>query len=424
MKFYIETYGCTANMGNSRETEAALMEMGHLPSSKENADVVIVNTCAVTEKTERRIKRRLRQLQGDRLVIAGCLATALPDALKDMDCRKNVGLLCRSAAQEVAGLFEDNGVLSEDRSYRQDACRQDALRQDARRQDACGIVNIAEGCIGHCSYCLVRKARGSLVSREPGDIADAVSQLVASGCAEIQLAAQDTAAYGLDIGTNLAELLTKINDIPGEFMIRVGMMNPDTVLPILDEMNEAFQIPKVFKFIHIPLQSGSDRILKSMNRRYSSDEFLDIVGSFHESVEDLSVHTDVIAGFPGETEEDFRQTLDIIKLLDPDKVNVTRFSRRPGTPAAEAYDMPDRFKKDRSRRLTRQWMEIAAKKNLRYVGETLKALVTERGRGVTMKARSANYTGIVVPGALKLGCWRKVRIIRSNPFYLEGILLP
>jgi tRNA A37 methylthiotransferase MiaB len=132
----------------------------------------------------------------------------------------------------------------------------------------------------------------------------------------------------------------------------------------------------------------------------------------------------VIAGFPGEAEEDFRQTPDLIKLLDPDKVNVTRFSRRPGTPAAQLYDMPDRFKKDRSRELTRQWKEIAAKKNRRYEGETMKALVTERGRGETMKARSANYTGIVFPGAPQLGVWRKIRILRSNPFYLEGILCP
>ena len=412
MNFYIETYGCTANLGNSKEAEAALIEMGHLSASLEEADIIIVNTCAVTEKTERKIKRRLRQIQGDRLVIAGCLATALPSALEDIECQKVVGLLGRSAAQVVAGLFEDNRVLfwqSPGQSI---------------RQDVCGIVNIAEGCTGHCSYCVVRKARGSLISREPEDVVDVVRRLVASGSAEIQLTAQDTAAYGLDIGTNLAELLMKVNDVQGKFMIRVGMMNPDTVLPILDELIRAFQIPKVFKFIHIPVQSGSDRVLRSMHRRYSSEEFLHIVDAFRRSIEGLSVHTDVIAGFPGEAEEDFRQTLDLIKLLGPDKVNVTRFSRRPGTPAAQLYDMPDRFKKDWSRELTRQWMEIAAKKNRQHEGETMRALVTERGRGETMKARSANYTGIVFPGAPELGDWPKIRIVRSNPFYLEGILLP
>ncbi len=412
MKFHIETYGCTANLGNSKEAEAALLEMGHMSVSLAEAEIVIVNTCAVTEKTERKIKRRLRQIQGDRLVIAGCLAAALPSAVEDIECRKVVGLLGRSAAQEVAGLFEDNRVLfwqSPGQSF---------------RQGACGIVNIAEGCTGHCSYCVVRKARGSLISREPEDVVDAVRRLVASGSAEIQLTAQDTAAYGLDIGTNLAELLMKVNDVPGKFMIRVGMMNPDTVLPILDELIRAFQIPKVFKFIHIPVQSGSDRVLRSMHRRYSSGEFLHIVDAFRRSIEGLSIHTDVIAGFPGEAEEDFRQTLDLIKLLGPDKVNVTRFSRRPDTPAAQLYDMPDRFKKDRSRELTRQWTEIAAKKNRQHEGETMRALVTERGRGETMKARSANYTGIVFPGAPELGDWPKIRIVRSNPFYLEGILLP
>jgi MiaB/RimO family radical SAM methylthiotransferase len=277
MKFYIETYGCTANFGNSSETEVALMEMGHQPSLADEAEIIIVNTCAVTEKTERKILRRLRQLQGSRLVIAGCLATALPTALEDIECRKIVGLLGRSAAEEVAGLFEDNCALfrqSNDLSF---------------RQDACGIVNIAEGCTGQCSYCVVRKARGSLISREPEDVVDAVSRLVASGSVEIQLAAQDTAAYGVDIGTNLAELLMKVNDIPGKFMIRVGMMNPDTVLPILDELIRAFQIPRVFKFIHIPVQSGSDRILRSMHRRYSSEEFLNIIDAFRRVY--LSIRT-------------------------------------------------------------------------------------------------------------------------------------
>ncbi len=407
-------------MGNSKEAEAALMEMGHLPSSEGMADAVIVNTCAVTEKTERKIKRRLRQLQGGRLVIAGCLTTALPDALEDIECCKMVGLLGRSAALEVSSLFEDGSALfGGGLGVVRDRCP-----DRSSRQDACGIVNIAEGCVGHCSYCVVKKARGGLISREPEEVADEVERLVASGFAEIQLAAQDTAAYGLDIGTNLAELLAKVNEVPGEFMIRVGMMNPNTVVPILDELIAAFRIPRVFKFIHIPVQSGSDIVLRNMQRKYSSKDFLYIVDSFRESIGDLSVHTDIIAGFPGETDDDFRQTLDLIKLLDPDKVNVTRFSRRPGTPAAQAYDMPDRFKKERSRELTRQWMEIAAKKNLRYVEETLKALVTERGRGRTMKARSANYIGVVFPGAPELGGWRKIRIVRSNPFYLEGILLP
>jgi len=249
---------------------------------------------------------------------------------------------------------------------------------------------------------------------------EAARKLVLSGCVEVQLAAQDTAAYGMDIGTSLPDLLEMMQTIQGNFMVRIGMMNPDTARQHLAGLIEALRSPRIFKFLHIPLQSGSDRVLKNMARRYSSSDFLDLVSDLRSSCPDLSINTDVIVGFPGETEGDFLQTLDIIKHAQPDKVNVTRFSRRPGTAAARLYDMPDRIKKERSRALTRLWLEIAAQRNLQYVGEDLAALVTERGRGHTMKARAVNYQGIVVEGDVPLGAYIKVKITESNPFYISG----
>jgi len=406
MKFYIKTFGCTANFGNSQDAAEALQEMGHTPSPLEEADVVIVNTCAVTEKTERRILRRLRSLQGDRLHIAGCLQVALPESVDSIRCRKRLGMLNRSAAAEIADHYP-----SADRA---------SSMSTSPRQDLCGIINISEGCTGGCSYCIVRKARGGLVSRQPEDVMEAARKLVHSGCVEIQLAAQDTAAYGMDIGTCLPDLLGMMQTLQGNFMVRIGMMNPDTARLHLAGLIEALRSPRVFKFLHIPLQSGSDRVLKNMGRRYSSRDFLDLVKDLRSSFPDLSINTDIIVGFPGETEGDFLQTQDLIKHVQPDKVNVTRFSRRPGTAAAKLYDMPDRIKKERSRALTRLWLEIAAQRNLRYVGEDLAALVTERGRGHTMKARAANYQGIVVEGDAHLGACIKVKITGSNPFYISG----
>ena len=419
MKFYIETFGCTANLGNSQDAADALQKMGHRPSSLEDADAVIVNTCAVTEKTERKILRRLRQLQGKRLVVAGCLFAALPESIRPISCRERLGLLDRSAARKIADLFEDPLIIRPSSSFQ---CPPRVPL--AARQDLCGVVNIAEGCNGGCSYCIVRKARGNLTSCRPEEVVGATEKLARSGIAEVQLAAQDTAAYGIDIGTGLPDLLEKVTEIPGRFMVRVGMMNPDTVRPILEDLIASFCNPKVYRFLHLPLQSGSDRILKSMGRRYSAGDFLKIAEAFRSSIPDLSLITDVIVGFPGETEDDFLQTVDLIKLLQPDKVNVTRFSPRPGTAAARWYDMPDRIKKDRSRVMTRLWMEIAAQRNRCLEGRIAEALVTERGRNGTMKARSANYAGIVVSGAPHLGSWCKISILRSNPFYLEGILLP
>lgn len=421
MRFYLETYGCTANFGNSKEAEAALIGLGHLPSSEDDADIIIVNTCAVTEKTERKIKRRLRQIQGDRLVIAGCLAVALPGIVEDIKCRKKVGILGESVAREIADLFLEAPSAQSPTLHHQ-VHHQAPLGPSLH--DLCGIVNIAEGCCGSCSYCIVKKARGRLNSRIPEEVCDAVQKLLKFGVVEVQLAAQDTAAYGLDIGTTLPELLERITEIPGRFMVRIGMMNPDTARPIMSELADAFHSPKVYSFLHIPVQSGSDRILRSMGRRYSAVDFLRIVDYLRQSVDDISLITDVISGFPGETGEDFRQTVGLLRTMQPDKVNITRYSSRPGTPASMLHDMPDRIKKDRSRVLTRLWLETAARRNISYEGKTLDALVTERGRGNTMKARAMNYTGIVIEDKPTLGSTIKVKVTGSNAFYLTGKVLP
>ncbi len=442
MRFYIETYGCTANQGNSKEAEAALLEMGHKAAPMEQADLIIINTCAVTERTERKIKRRLLQIQGlsDRLVIAGCLAAALPGSLEDIKCLKKTGILDGRAAMEIADFLCERppnsvrplnaaGQFSTAEPFntaRSSPCQlgQYPYVLPVKAQDLCGIVNIAEGCRGGCSYCIVKKARGGLKSKTPDEIARSVEKLLKSGCIEIQLAAQDTAAYGLDIGTTLPELIERIVEIRGRFMLRIGMMNPDTAGPIQNGLSDVFCSPKVYRFLHMPVQSGSDKILGSMGRRYNAEDYRKIVDCIRRSVAGISLVTDVIAGYPGETAEDFMQTMDLIRSLQPDKVNVTKYSSRPGTPAARLYDMPDRIKKDRSRLLTRLWLELASERNRGYEGKILDALVTEQGRGNTMKARAVNYTGIVIEGKITLGSTVRVKATGSNAFYVTGSVLP
>ena len=417
MKFYIETYGCTANQGNSQDLARALEDMGHIPSSLKEADAVIVNTCAVTEKTERKVVRRLGLLQGERLIVAGCLSVAVPESIRAISCRKRLGLLNRSSAAGISDLFNDNELPP--------GTSPDALPHDTSQlaADLCAVVNISEGCNGSCSYCIVTKARGNLLSRRVDDVVSEVEKLAALGTAEVQISAQDTAAYGSDIGTNLGQLLERLVRIPGDFRLRVGMMNPNSASLIRDLLLRAYQSPKIYSFLHIPVQSGSDEILRNMGRRYSAASFLELVCAFRYAIPDITIITDVIVGFPGETDEDFIETMHLIKRLQPDKVNITRFSARPGTAAARLYDMPDRIKKDRSREMTGLWKEIAAERNQPYVGQILPARITERGRDGTMKARAENYLGIVVKGRPKLGSVVLVQVTHSNPFYVSGNLL-
>jgi len=419
MKFYIETFGCTANQGNSQDLARALQENGHTQTSLDQADAVIVNTCAVTEKTERNVLRRLSQLQGDRLIVAGCLSVAIPESINGIRCRARYGLLDQSSAADISALFGVPLIIPAERmpegpgpgAFPAGLCPSDSL---------CAVVNVAEGCNGSCSYCIVSRARGRLKSRSVEDVAAEVEGLVAIGAAEVQISAQDTASYGSDIGTDLGRLLDRLAEIPGNFCLRVGMMNPNSALLIKDLMIAVYQRPKIYRFLHIPVQSGSDVILRSMGRRYSAADFLNIAGAFRSSFPKITIITDVIVGFPGETDEDFLETLQLIERLDPDKVNITRFSARPGTAAASKYDMPDRIKKDRSRELTRLWLDIAARRNMQYEGQILEARITERGRDGTMKARAENYLGIVIKGQPRLGSTIMVLVEESNAFYVSG----
>lgn len=405
MRFYLETYGCTANRGNSEAFASALIERGHRPASLEEADLVIVNTCAVTERTERDMKKRLSELQGERLVVAGCLPQAIPGTVRDIRCREVMGILGRTSGQKMG-----EGFRPEESRYR-------PLRSD---RSLSAVVNISEGCLGGCSYCIVRRARGALKSRTIEEVAEDVRSRLKEGASEVLLASQDAAAYGLDLGSDLPELVEAVAGIDGDFRVRIGMMNPDLLAPILEDLISSYEDPKVYNFLHLPVQSGSDRVLKAMNRGYSGADFADMAARFRTAFSDLTLYTDVIAGFPGETEKDFAATEDLIRKTEPDKVNVTMYSSRPGTEAYRLIDMPSRFKKDRSRRITRLWQEIAGQRNCRYLGETIIGQVTERGWGRTVMARGENYRKIAVSEPLRLGSVHRFKIVRTTPFYLNG----
>ncbi|HNR57893.1 MAG TPA: tRNA (N(6)-L-threonylcarbamoyladenosine(37)-C(2))-methylthiotransferase [Methanothrix sp.] len=405
MRFYLETYGCAANRGNSEAFASALVDAGHRRSSQEEAQLVIVNTCAVTERTERKILRRLSELQGERLVVAGCLPSAIPEAVRDLRCREVLGILSAPSGRRIGeALPPEPGLPGSGRQAR----------------DRCAVVNISEGCAGRCSYCIVRRARGLLRSKTVQEVAKEVRRRLKEGAVEVQLASQDAAAYGLDLGSSLPELIDAVAEIDGDFRIRVGMMNPDQLKPILEDLISSFDDPKVYKFLHLPVQSGSAEVLQSMRRGYAPQDFLSMAARLRAAFSDLTLYTDVIAGYPGETEEDFAATEELIKRAEPDKVNVTMYSPRPGTEASRLKDMPSRFKKDRSRRMTRLWKEIAGLRNGRYLGDEIVAQVTEMGREGTVMARSANYRKIVIFKPLHLGSVRRFKIVKTTPFYLEG----
>lgn len=412
VKIYVEAYGCTQNYGEARLMSEALAGQGHtITPSEDEADAHVLVTCTVIEKTERKMVRRMTELAAhDKpLVVAGCMAAAQRDRVRAIAPKARI-LPPRKWPQIVELL--DAGTACGDRAA-------DIESQSFGWHDA--IVPIAQGCAGRCTYCITRVARGLVTSYPISNLVEQVGRYVGRGVREIKLTGQDTGAYGLDMGTSLVHLLRAIDAIPGDFRVRVGMADPLTVYPILDELIDAYESEKIFKFLHLPVQTGDDSILAAMRREYTVAQFEEIVAAFRRKIPDVTLSTDVIVGFPGETEPQFDATLDLMGRVRPDIVNVTRFSARAGTPAAS---MPNSIVgwrvKERSRRLTRLRFRIAQERAEQFVGRETDVLVTEMGKEGTMIARSQEYRQVVLRDPVALGEFVRVHIDSATATDLRG----
>lgn len=290
--------------------------------------------------------------------------------------------------------------------------------------DVIAPMMIAEGCKRSCTYCITQFTRGRLRSFAVEEITADICSAVRQGCKEIQLTAQDTASFGLDTKTNLGFLLTRICTLKGAFRIRVGMMNPATVQKNLNSILTAYQHEKIYKFLHLPVQSGDDEILKKMNRGYTVKEFTHIVQRFRKTIPTLTLSTDVILGFPTETEEQFHQTITLLKKIKPDITNITRFSARPLTIAKKMKGrIPTQVVKERSKQTSEICSAISFEKNKEHLGKTYRVLVTEHGKQKTFIGRTENYKPVVLTQPVLLGESVSVKIIDAAPTYLVGKLI-
>ena len=299
-----------------------------------------------------------------------------------------------------------------------------------RQSPFVGIVNIEEGCLDACAFCSTRLVKGRLKSFPEGAIVEQVQRLVDDGCLEIQLTGQDCACYGFDTGTNLAYLVQKIlTKVTGDYRLRLGMGNPRHILSYKDALLECFQDERVYRFLHIPVQSGSDHILQLMNRKHSVGDYRNFALELLERFPLFTLSTDLIVGFPGESEEDFRQTLDLLKETRPTVCNITRFIAREGTVAArmesaDASDckaVPDSVKHERSAQLFETFEKIAQENNAQWIGSTCTVITEKPGhREGTTIGRNNAYRPVALAGNIPAGEKLQVRIIKAEPFALIG----
>ncbi|MBP1928561.1 MiaB/RimO family radical SAM methylthiotransferase [Methanolinea mesophila] len=394
VKVCVLTFGCTYNQADAGKIAEVLKHQGcTIVDLPEDAEAVIVNTCTVIASTERKMLRLIADLKDRPLYVSGCM-----------------GVVQRDRILEVAAPgFISPGEIQ--REYR---------RVNTVSASPVGIVQIASGCPGSCAYCITRKARGPLRSFPREEIVEHARKLARGGACEIRITAQDVSAWGLDRGEDLPDLLSGLCSVPGNFFLRLGMMNPATLLPLLTEIIRSFRDDKVFKFLHLPVQSGSDQVLAGMQRHYSVDDFERIVNAFREKFPSMYLMTDLICGFPGETEEDIGKTIDLLYRVKPNKVNITRYSWRPLTIIPHSGDLPDRIKKDRSRLLLKHATAIYHELNRQWIGKTVPLVVTERIREGSVSARTPEYHNVILREDLPPGFRCHARITGERMYYLTG----
>jgi len=415
MRVAIETFGCTVNQADSEMIARLVEEAGHEIVDMTSADAVVVNTCCVKSATERKVLKLIAAITVP-IVVTGCLPKADPGVV--LSVRPDAALVGPRELDQVPKALASLRTTSPARALEHRRLDK-AVLEKRRTPGITARIPIAEGCLGACTYCQTRIARGPLFSFSHKGLVDESRRAVSTGCRELWITAQDTAAYGADTGDTLADLVADIAAIEGEFRVRIGMCNPDLLAPQLDDILKCMASGKVYRFLHLPMQSGSDRVLTHMGRRYTREDYIDLVNRCRESVTDFLLATDVIVGYPTEDEDDFEETLDLLRRTRPDIVNITRFSPRPGTPAAKLPSLHGRVLKSRSRRAARQCMEMQGTANRDRVGTTVRALVREEGRKGGMLARTDSYRLVALPCGTP-GSWVDVRIVGSTPTYLVG----
>ncbi|MBM3247470.1 tRNA (N(6)-L-threonylcarbamoyladenosine(37)-C(2))-methylthiotransferase [Candidatus Pacearchaeota archaeon] len=426
-KVYIETYGCSANQNNSEILAGILSRAGFLiVNSEELADVVIINSCVVKSKTESKIKRRIQDLKSKNLVlVCGCMPETDFKKIRKLNTRAI--FLGTHHFKEVLNLLRDYQEKKLDEKKQLEYLkRTDEIKLNLPKLPKNNLVSIhqiSEGCLGNCSYCKTKLAKGKLFSYPIKDIVKSITQDLESGAKEIWLTSQDNGCYGCDWDnkSHLPELLNEILTIKRNFKLRLGMINPNHVNEILKELLEIYKNPKMYKFLHIPIQSASNQILEHMHRKYKIEQVREIINKFQKDFPDIVIATDIIVGYPRELEEDQKKNLDFIREFKPDVFNLSKFSKHKGTELEKYSILAGKIIAKRASELMQAHKETAKENKQKYINKTIKVFVNEKISENLYRARDENYNIVVVKTSKEdLGKEIEVRIINFGVHNLIG----
>jgi tRNA-2-methylthio-N6-dimethylallyladenosine synthase len=431
-RYFVTTFGCQMNAHDSERLKGMLEELGlGEATAADQADVLVFNTCTVREKPDQRFAAHLAQAAAlkradpDRIIaVGGCYAEAQRERVFELYPEVDVAF----GPGSIAHLGEWLGAGGQGVPRGKFGTEQRAFAADLptrRERTFQAWVQVSMGCNSVCSYCIVPAVRGREVSRRPGEIVAEVTRLAAGGVREVTLLGQNVNSWGRDLlpdlHTEFGELLRTVDEIPGIERIRFTSPHPkDFREPVIQAMAEC---GAVCEHTHLPLQSGSNRILKAMRRTYNRERYVALADRLRSAIPDLALTTDIIVGFPGETEGDFQETLDVVEEVGYDGAFTFVFSPRRGTEAATLPDhVPDEVKGERIERLVQLVQRVAAKRNEARIGRLEEVLVEGRSRtdpsllrGRTRRNTTVNFSGSALAGELV-----QVRIEGATSTTLRG----
>ena len=419
-KIWVEAYGCSASFSDSEMISGLIVNGGHtLAENSQDSDLNLIVTCSVKDSTATKMVHRIKESNSKPLVVAGCLPKAEQKTVEKF--AENASLLGPNSIGKTLEVIKStlNGTKI---VALQDSDISKVGLPKIRLNNAIGIVEIASGCMSECTFCQTKLAKGELQSYRIGDIVRQINTELSDGCKEIWLTSTDNGCYGFDIDSNLPELVNAVSDIPEKFFIRIGMMNPMYMPRIRNNLLKTFESNKVFKFLHVPVQCGSDKVLNDMKRGHTAQTFRDVVEKFRAKFEKFTISTDVIVGFPTETEEDFEKTLELLQETKPDIVNLSRYSQRPGTDAAEMKQIDVLQVKKRSKIAYQLISKISEENNQKWIGWEGQVMFDEEYEN-QVRGRNFAYKPIFVNQKPKIGQISTVKITDATTHSLIGKIL-
>jgi threonylcarbamoyladenosine tRNA methylthiotransferase CDKAL1 len=426
-KVFVEGHGCSASFADTEIISGLVQNVGYLlVNDEDEADVAVLVTCSVKTVTEQRMLSRIRELSRNgtrKLVVAGCLPKA--DPTKVLDIRGDFSLVGPNNLANLVPAIE--ATLSGRQLISLESSKLVKLGLPrSRLNSVVGIMEIASGCLSSCTFCQVKLVKGTVFSYPEDELVREAGSLISQGAKEIWLTSTDNAAYGRDSKTTLPSLIRRISSLPGDFKIRLGMMNPLLTKRDLKDLLECLRLNKVFKFLHLPVQSGSNRILKAMQRGYTVSDFEAMVDLVRRAVPEITLSTDVIVGFPTETDEEFRESMALLERVKPDVLNLSRFGARNGTKAAKMEgQISSETSKRRSSLMTGLSKRIQNERNRAWIGWKGPVLIDEQVRGAIV-GRNFAYKPCLITndhGLYSLGTEVEVEVTHATASTLRAIPL-